>query len=187
MKKLKKNWKKIIIAVALITIVIIAGVFLWIKTWKTVYSSDKKISIMYPSTGYIAPTQGLEIKDDRNHFFLTINNVERIHLLPDEISPNDTESIAKIANNFARITKEQDNLDSTIRQINISGHTIYIVTSPAGMLFDKFQIITSNDGIIYRGTGWYLDPTNKKLNNSKLRTITNDFIINLMVHTIQFH
>ncbi|HWA51735.1 MAG TPA: hypothetical protein VG895_01615 [Patescibacteria group bacterium] len=86
MKKLKKNWKKILSIVVGTTLGLILivgiGVFLWMQTWKTFRFPSNEISIKYPQSDSVLYTPSVEnfgelnVNSGNNDFNLTIDTTE---------------------------------------------------------------------------------------------------------------
>ncbi|CAN5288577.1 hypothetical protein BH10PAT1_BH10PAT1_2160 [soil metagenome] len=72
MKKLKKNWKKIVLAIMAVVVglvvVVVTGLFLWMQTWKAFQLWDRQGYFLYPSNWIIKENKSTDIQT-----YLTIN------------------------------------------------------------------------------------------------------------------
>src|SRR5258708_28861266 len=72
MKFLKKNWKKIVFAIVGVVVVLVVGVFLWMKSWKTYSFPNSNVTFEFPS--------GSIITKNENGYSLIYKNLLSLHV-----------------------------------------------------------------------------------------------------------
>lgn len=179
MKKLKKNWKKIIIAIVVVIAISITGILVWIKSWNVHQFPGTNLSIAYPQQSTIVTgiannlQEQLSNEGSNKNIFISLNKFA---------SDKNSNEIAKALYEHTCEAYPGIGCKTYFAQKEISGKIAYIVETdyPNTYKFgNEIKVFISHDNVIYN-LNFSIDKSNK-IKYSLLKIVTNTIIETIQI------
>jgi hypothetical protein len=181
------NRKNVFLRIGIVVcfVILIVGLFLWMKTWKTYIFPDSSISISYPTsdlvvTGIANSLQEKLSKEGSNkNIFISLNSMDK-----SQVDNKGAQELAYGISQHECSSFPGSDCKSSSMTTMISGHNAYIVgiynLRINQRLQDEISVFIDNGNQIYELDFNLMD--NNKLQNLFYRYVSNDIINSIQIH-----
>lgn len=178
---------RIFLALVCVGVVLAVATLIWVRTWKTAYSPDGRLSIKYPSSWFVRNNAGSTVMLDKNDFGSAKFSDWKSTLIATLFHPDNFPS--ELTNNEAAhrsaIHDYRYYLDTfpeqatSIREITSANHKAFLVNS-VSLTYALKYFIVADSGKLY-DINWQI-----KFTPNWLNSFIKQFIAELMLQTIRF-